>query len=471
MNSEFRVPNSDPREATPGSRAGQIFAGAVGTFLGIALWKFGNPVILDHKLPPPEGFWEFIVWSWPVAWGHALLALVVILGLLSISSTKPAQPEEKRDPANELGPNLGRHPSGDWVKWLPLAWLVWQCLSATQTTRWDLTLPTLKHFAASVVCFYLGLLLLSRVRNLTWMWLAILAGFIGVIAVGFDQHFGGLEATRRFIYAQPDWQSQSPEFLKKITSNRIYSTLFYPNTLAGVLLLFTPILLGFVGTMPAKMFLRWLLGIVVAVGSLACLAWSGSKAGWLIALGLVLAAWLHSRAPTKAKWLVVVIVTAVALTGFFFRHRAYFEKGATSVSARFDYWQAAVQIAASRPILGCGPGAFSALYRQLKKPEAEMARLVHNDYLEQACDSGIGGFVLYGVMVAGSLLLLYHRAFDKSDWLRLGIWLGLAGWALQGIVEFGLYVPAMAWPAFLFLGWLHGTRPSRNAIDKQKRLR
>ena len=27
-------------------------------------------------------------------------------------------------------------------------------------------------------------------------------------------------------------------------------------------------------------------------------------------------------------------------------------------------------------------------------------------------------------------------------------------WVLQGFVEFGLYIPALAWPAWLMLGWL-----------------
>jgi len=25
---------------------------------------------------------------------------------------------------------------------------------------------------------------------------------------------------------------------------------------------------------------------------------------------------------------------------------------------------------------------------------------------------------------------------------------------LQGLFEFGLYIPALAWPAFTFIGWL-----------------
>jgi hypothetical protein len=36
------------------------------------------------------------------------------------------------------------------------------------------------------------------------------------------------------------------------------------------------------------------------------------------------------------------------------------------------------------------------------------------------------------------------------------VWLGLVGWALQSFIEFGLYIPAVAWVAFGLLGWLLG---------------
>jgi hypothetical protein len=39
--------------------------------------------------------------------------------------------------------------------------------------------------------------------------------------------------------------------------------------------------------------------------------------------------------------------------------------------------------------------------------------------------------------------------------------------ALQSWVEFGLYIPALAWPFFLLLGFTLGTETPRNRIDKQ----
>ena len=106
----------------------------------------------------------------------------------------------------------------------------------------ELTRPTLKHFAACVVCFYLGYFCLSRVRRVGLFWVGLVCGLLVVVAVGWEQQFGGLKETRRyfFLYIYPHLKEVSPEYLKKMSSDRIFSTLFYPNTLAGGLLLLLP---------------------------------------------------------------------------------------------------------------------------------------------------------------------------------------------------------------------------------------
>src|SRR5207247_130426 len=106
----------------------------------------------------------------------------------------------------------------------------------------QLSKPTLLHFTACVVCFYLGFFSLSRVTEIWRFWLALLFGFILVLSVGWDQHLGGLKATREYFYTYlyKEAANLPPEYLKKMQSNRIFSTLFYPNALAGVLLLLLP---------------------------------------------------------------------------------------------------------------------------------------------------------------------------------------------------------------------------------------
>jgi putative inorganic carbon (HCO3(-)) transporter len=248
----------------------------------------------------------------------------------------------------------------------------------------------------------------------------------------------------------------SPEYLKKMSSNRIFATLFYPNALAGALLLLLPPTAVWIWrlernlTVGARAFLIAVLGLA----GLGCLYWSGSKGGWLLMLLIGLIALL--RLPFSRRWKVLIVATVllVGLAGFFWKYAGFFQKGATSVGARFDYWRAAVQTAGEYPFSGTGPGTFAIPYQRVKKPESEMTRLVHNDYLEQASDSGILGGLFYSSFLAWGLCWAAKKGTVRIDIQAFAVWLGVLGWALQGLLEFSLYIPALAWPAFTLLGWL-----------------
>ena len=417
-----------------------LFAALFGGWLGLSLLKFGNPIILDKLIQRPHGIWERIFQPWPVAWGYELLVPVALCGIAVWKA-------QKKEPL--------------LLFLMPLAWLAWQFAASLKTVSSELTNATLWHFSACCLCFYLGAFALSQCRNLRWFWTLLFAAFFFVLWIGFDQHNGGLEETRKHFYATPGWRNYPPELLKKMESDRIFSTLVYPNALAGVILMLGPALLFvfFQATQKLPRILGAVAFGLVAYGAAACLVWSGSKAGLLIALLLVLATVLHVSFSRTLKTAIVAVVLIGGLAAFFLRFNSYFQKGATSVSARFDYWTAAVETFKENPVFGTGPGTFSIPYKKIKPPEAEMARLTHNDYLQQASDSGVPGFLTYFPIFLGSLGLLYRGCAKKFPEIDFWIWLGLLGWAAQGFMEFGLYIPALAWPAFALLGWLWGRNP------------
>ena len=60
-------------KSSPGSRY-RILAGLL---LGLAMLKFGNPVIFDEKVAQPHGLVQWLVQPWPVSWAYLLLAPLV----------------------------------------------------------------------------------------------------------------------------------------------------------------------------------------------------------------------------------------------------------------------------------------------------------------------------------------------------------------------------------------------------------
>jgi len=395
--------------------------------------KLGNPIVLATFIEPPAGPAEVAVESWPVAWGYPLV-LALVVGCL------PAFRMQTQFPWRWVG--------------LPAAWLAWQLVAASQSIDSRLTMLTVRHFTGCVVCFYLGLLALGGNRRLSHFHTGLMLGLVMALVMGFAQHFGGLEETRRYFYQQPDWQKFPAEYLKRIASNRIFGTFVYPNAFAGGILLLLP--LSLVRLWEVTNWLtqvtRTVLVGLLAFGGLAGLYWSGSKAGWLIAVVMGLTFLPRLNLSRAVRLAVAMVVVVAALTGFFVRFQTYFERGATSVGARFDYWRVAAQMAARHPVFGTGPGTFSIPYRQNKPKDAEMAQLAHNDYLEQASDSGVLGAATYGLAVLGSVFILYRKSSHNTA--HFATWIGLFAWSLQGFVEFSLYTPALAWAFFALLGWL-----------------
>jgi O-antigen ligase len=428
-----------PPAAPADPSAGTLFAGLFGGLLALALLKLGNPVILDPLVGTPRTLEELRHFAWPVRFGYAGLAAVAVAGLVFAART-PRAAAPPRPPA-----------------WWLLAgglWLAWQVPAALGSTTPDLTRLVLPHFLAAGVCLVLGAFALARVAEPRVFFLALLAGLAGVVALGFEQRLGGLAETRKLMLEQSGG-NLPPELLARLDRGRVFSTLVYPNALAGALLLVLP-----VAAVTAWELLRdRARGLaaaaagLLAAGGLACLVWSGSKAGWLLALGVAAVAWGHAPVARGRRLAVLAVALVAGLALFVVRYRERLADP-TSVVARFEYWRAAARGFAAHPVAGLGPGGFKDHFARTKPDGAEMARLAHNDFLQQASDSGLPGALAYAAFVWGGLAWLYPRVWRHGDARRRAVWLGLLGWFLQGFVEFGLYLPATAWTAFALFGWL-----------------
>ena len=454
----------------------RVFLILTGVWLFTALFLFGNPVILDYLHPPKS----VILGGESPPSVRQYLGILAVLGLACVLGfSRLAKPKL------QLPPGVPKR-----LAWLPAAWLGWQLLSFLQTEDRAMSLATMIHFASCLAAFYLGLFVLGRMRLAKLaLWGAAL-GLMLNLADACIEKTGGLEQARKSIIAQiesgeldpatlpakardagktipPEIEKQIAtlppgtaakvrqlpiELVKRMYSTRLYGHMFYPNALAGLILLLLPVSLALLLGQGRWRLPRAALALGLAAVGLACLYWSGSKAGWLIAIALLGAWFLHLPVPKKMKLGLAGAAMVLGLAGFAVKYADYFDRGATSVGARFGYWRAAVQTAMEEPLLGTGPGTFQLAYKRHRAPGAEPTRLTHNDYLQQASDSGWPGFALYAAFIGGAAWILARRRLD--DPLLIAVRLGLLAWALQGFVEFGLYIPALAWPAWLMLGWL-----------------
>lgn len=504
-------PGGERDSVRAGLNAHAIFALLFGWFLGLAIWKFGNPVILDHKITPPASLTEVWADAWPTHWSNwMLLPLVLAAGWLAFSG-KP------------------RWSGTRWLWLLPLLWFGWQLVSATHTVDTFLTTTTLWHFGGCVACYFIGTLVIGAPASgparcnsssslsgnapkherqpdfqagpragvpRSWndfnlLLVGLLAAFTFCLVRAVDQRLFEFPASHQLLLdgERTGWTNFPPEILlemkrdgtiintngldvanpamlARVAKGRVMGTLVYPNALAGLILLLLPVslALAFNSTRQLKPPIRAaVIAMTCLLGGLG-LFWSGSKAGWLLAM-LLAGLWLFRlKWSARLKWTVLATVLVVGLAVFALRFHNYFSAGATSVGARFDYWRAALQTTRDNPLFGTGPGTFQRPYEQIKSPAAEMARMTHNDYLEQFSDSGIIGGISYAAWIGLALLTVGRSARRVGGYFQFSLFLGLLGWFVQGLVEFSLYVPALAWTAFTLLGCLMAMPP--NQFDK-----
>jgi hypothetical protein len=464
-----RDPASPPRSLQWLDASLPLFVLLFGGFLGLALIKFGNPVILDHRIPIPKGFDEWLSQPWPVGWANVTLLLLGLwAGMLFAAQSK-------------FRAILAVHRV---TLVASFAWLLWQYVSSTRTVDRALTAQTMPQLAGCVACFAMGLLILGRVPVLHLLWFGLLAGLCFSLVRGANQHLFEFKRDRQTLVEgeKSGWKDFPPEILRqmeqdglivqtpqgykaheaillKLSRGRVNGTLVYPNAFAGAILLLLPIALELAWRLRALLrpSLSLLPFLLTALLGFSCLYWTGSKSGWLIALATLVVV-VIARAPLKARskglWVSGLLLLGFAF--FWLRFGSYFAEGARSVGARFDYWRAALHVVGDNPLFGTGPGTFQRPYARLKSADSEMARLVHNDYLEQASDSGIPGALAYCTWIGGILWAGWNQMRRSA---LLGVAVGVLAWFAQGLVEFGLYIPGLAWTAFTLGGILCAIPP------------
>lgn len=433
-----------------------------GGLLGLSILKFGNPVVLDRQIPAPASWSDTVADPWPVRWASWVLLLLLV----------PALPLLLRE---------GRLRFQQISRWLwipPLLWFGWQVLSMAQTVDKPLSVMAVTQFAGIVIAYGAGVTLITDRRRLAWAMALVVLAFCVCLMRSVNQRFEFPQMRAALVEGErTDWTNlppttvmdlerqqliistngvrrANPLILLKLERGRVYGTLVYPNALAAVVLLLLPLSWVLISelTRLARPVTRWAaLGLVSGLGATALL-WSGSKSGWLIALALLAALGWRQPLPRNLRTATLALLAIAGILAFAVRFRSYFAAGATSVGARMDYWSAAVATTRSNPILGTGPGTFQRPYAKLKAPDSEMARLTHNDYLEQFSDSGIPGGVFYALWIGAWAFLVGSRCWRSEDPLLVSTFLGVAAWFAQGVSEFGLYVPALAWTAFTLAG-------------------
>ena len=183
----------------------RLYALVFGLFLGFSIWKFGNPVILDHKIGEPNGFSDWLNNPWPTHLAIWILLPLAGIGFFAALTNKIIWPKPK------------------WLWVLPGAWLVWQFASSSKSVDEGLSTPTVVQFTGCVVSFFAGAVVLAKRQVLPWLLAGLLAFFTYCLIRAVDQHLFEFPATYQVLSEgqRTGWTNFPPETITSMREDNI----------------------------------------------------------------------------------------------------------------------------------------------------------------------------------------------------------------------------------------------------------
>ena len=436
-----------------GSKNWFAFGLAVVAFL--APLKFGAPVMLQSHVQPPVNITEWLFYSWP----NELAVILVFTGFIWLVL----------DPQRMLA-------RVDLLFVLPLMFLLTQALAAPTSICRQTTIDTLMLFAACALLFYVGAWYVRDGAATARIFGGLALATLLVCVLGLEQHFGGLEESRKHAAMYMDLSKVPKDFLLRMTSKRVFASFVYPNALAGFLVIAFAPTLAWIGvrTRGWDRRVKWPTLVFAASAMISCLILTGSRGGFAAFAAMAFTTlWCgiskFGRRLAAAVAGLVVILASVFLFG---EHRGFMHLGTQSLEARTDYWRGAIAIIRDHPWVGSGPGTFGSIYPKYKTAQTEEAQAAHNNYLQIWSDSGVAAFIafalLWVVAVRDAFRLTRRR---KGDAAAIAICGTLVGWMVHGLVDFDLYVPGVVLPTFILLGCLQGLKelPRTDMVTPRRR--
>lgn len=341
--------------------------------------------------------------------------------------------------------------------------LIWTAVSSVFSVYPAASLRELYSVYGYVLFFFLAVNLLrtDRKREAALNALFVSTAIVSLYAV--YQYFWGLDKTRLMvdIYHAGEF---APEFIKRLGTQRAFSTFVYPPALAGFLTVVLPA--AFAMFLRERERLKKSALAVVCLLSAFALVLTYSKGGWVtlaasaVFFAFVWMKYIRKRLHTGALIALIALASVLALSVFSGVERRATARGfMASYLVRYEYWLAAPGIISDYPLFGSGPGTWGSVYPEYKLLEAEETQMAHNNFVQAASETGPAGFVIFAwffaaVLCAGFRHLRCGEGSPDEKLLTAGALTGVAAFLVQSLGEFTFYIPGVAVSVFLLSGIL-----------------
>ncbi|PSB35053.1 IctB family putative bicarbonate transporter [Chlorogloea sp. CCALA 695] len=247
------------------------------------------------------------------------------------------------------------------------------------------------------------------------------------------------------------------------TATRVYSYLGNPNLLAGYLL--PALILSFVAIFAWQRWTAKALALTMFLVNAACLAFTGSRGGWIatvvamVAVVFLLRQWWAQYLPSFwRKWAIAIFIGSLAILllaaivlSESLRDRLltiFAGRGDSSNNFRQNVWAAVIEMIRDRPFLGIGPGnnAFNKIYPLYQRPRFT-ALSAYSVLLEIAVETGFVGLACFLWLLVVTLnqgwvqLMKLRETRSREGFWLIGATAVIVGMLAHGAVDTVWYRP------------------------------
>ncbi len=254
---------------------------------------------------------------------------------------------------------------------------------------------------------------------------------------------------------------------------RWFSTFYWPNPFAALLLLVLPLtLVRFLRAPELRdAFTHGLTALLFVVS----LVLTYSRGAW-VALGAVALPGMILLRPGQwedvLRRLVILVILAsvsvVALVrgpavqdgthGVVARAASVADLGDYSIQGRLNFWRAGLEIFRDHPVFGTGPGTFGAVHAAYQRDVRYYARDAHSLYVQAMAEMGAPGLAALAALLAAvgnAWRQTLRAARGKEEYpLIVGLGLGVVAFFLHSAIDMDWMFPAVPAMAFGLIGVL-----------------
>ncbi|MCX8042783.1 MAG: O-antigen ligase family protein [Desulfobacterota bacterium] len=326
----------------------------------------------------------------------------------------------------------------------------WACCAWTHSPYE--ALYAVLHWSCGPVLFFLIVHFLRIPSSINGAFTCIAAALCGTVALGLLQYFFDVRIVPQSIKPAAGFAN--------------------PNVAAEYVVLVLPVVIA-AALNRKHLFARMLL-LVLLTGVFAFLAAARCRAAWLaLMMAGVWAALLFIKTRMNRRALsltVLVAAAAVVLTTASLYAGGQLGKvirfAGGSALYRMIVWENSLAMLQDKPLLGFGPAGFKVFYPGYKDravidrafDKEKQIRRAHNDYVQQAVETGIPGFLFFaGILISGlgyALRALSRTADPAQRMLVFGVSAGIVSFMTTAFFGFPFQRAVQPVVVFVFLALL-----------------